>query len=106
VLFLKNYNLIPHLDACRGKSTPDRVLEVREDVVKGYLPPLDREYKSSKDQNVIAILDAMLMCYEPNPSARSTAKEVADFLASSVKSIKGSRAVKRFRRRYKRFLGS
>ena len=50
MLFLKNYNLIPHLDACRGKSTPDRVLEVREDVVKGYLPPLDREYKSSKDQ--------------------------------------------------------
>jgi hypothetical protein len=75
-------------------------------VVKGYLPPLDREYSSSKDQNVLTILDAMLMCYEPNPSARSTAKEVADFLASSVKSIKGSRSVKRFRRRYKRFLES
>jgi hypothetical protein len=73
--FKKNNNLIPHLDACRGKSTPDRVLEVREDVVKGYLPPLDREYKSSKDQNVIATLDAMLMCYEPNPSARRQLKK-------------------------------
>lgn len=67
---------------------------------------MDKKYISSKDPNVIAILDAMLMCYQPDPNARSTAKEVADFLTSVVKSIKGSSAVKRFRRRYKRFIES
>ena len=66
--------------APRGKSIPERILEVREELIRGQFPPLKEIYRNSKDPNVLAIKEAMVMCHEPNPNKRSTAREVAQFL--------------------------
>jgi len=79
----------------RGKSVPEREIEVREDVANGFLPSLDRYYTKSKDPNIAAIVEAMLMCFNPNPTERSTAKEVAQYLEDAENKITASREVKR-----------
>lgn len=84
-----------HYFACisrryKGRYIPENEPGVRQDLVNGILPPLLSNYSKSSDPYVMSIVKAIHMCYQTDPSLRSTAQQVADFLSDSMNGIKGS----------------
>ena len=58
--------------------------EVSEKVIKGVLPFIPDEVKTSLDPEVVAIRDAMLKCYTYDPEKRPSARDIADALHDAL----------------------
>lgn len=84
-------NLLYHILTTRsphGKMKRERMEEVRPMVARGDMPVLGEPYRSSVDPAVVALRKAMHMCYESDPLARSSAREVANVLMDTLLTLK------------------
>ena len=79
----------------RGKMKKERAEEVREKVMRGEPPDLDKEYTKSKDPSIVAFRKAMKLCFVADPKKRGTAREVADILLSALLELKKQRKAQR-----------
>jgi serine/threonine protein kinase len=58
--------------------------ELNEKVKNGILPRIPDEILKSKDQEVVAIRDAMLQCYTYDPIQRSSARNIVNKLVATL----------------------
>jgi len=63
-----------------GKMIASRVDSVRAEVAAGTIPPMMEPYSSSNNTAIVAVREAIAMCYHRDPTQRATAQEVADHL--------------------------
>lgn len=61
--------------------------EINEKVIKGILPFIPEEVKKSKDEEVVAIREAMHSCYEYDPNKRKSARSIANALDKTLKRL-------------------
>lgn len=73
----------------RGKEHKQlRLKQVSNIVADGEYPQFPLEYESSTDPAVAAICQAIRSCWEPNPSLRPSAMEIASRLFLALDQIK------------------
>lgn len=75
----------------RGKMKKERAEEVRAKVLKGEPPFLDSKYTKSKDPSIVAFRKAMKLCFEPDPTKRGSARQVADIMLTALLELKKKR---------------
>lgn len=68
----------------RGKMKKERAEEIREKVLRGEPPFLDKKYTESKDPSIVAFRKAMKLCFEPDPKKRGTSRQVADIMLKAL----------------------
>lgn len=67
-----------------GKPSKD---EINAKVQKGILPTIPDDVMNSKDEEVIAIRDAMLQCYSVDPTKRPSAYEITQQLSTVLETL-------------------
>ena len=60
---------------------------LKRKVIAGKLPRIPSKVLKSKDPEVVAIREAMLMCYIVEPTKRPSSREVANFLKAKIDNI-------------------
>jgi len=73
-----------------GRPTKE---EVSEKVKNGILPHIPDDIMKSKSEEIIAIRDAMLWCYKPDPKDRPSAREVANVLQKALTKLQSRMSV-------------
>lgn len=68
----------------RGQTDPHRMDEVRKDVKIGIPPILDEFYENSSDPLIVAMVEALASCYEPDPKKRGSARHIAGILMQAL----------------------
>ena len=63
-------------------------VEIEKRVKAGILPRLCEVGKTSSDPEIVAIRDAMNMCYTRDPKSRPSSKDVAKFLDQRLHELK------------------
>lgn len=58
--------------------------EAQEKIMNGERPQVDAELLKSKDSIDMALIEAMRMCWRQDPVTRASAKDVKQYLSSSV----------------------
>lgn len=73
----------------RGKENKKvRFQSVSNAIARGDLPVIADKYAKSTDPVTVALLRAIMKCWEPNPILRSSSADIASELYSSLKEIK------------------
>eukprot|EP00977_Amphora_coffeiformis_P005540 scaffold1170_cov174-Amphora_coffeaeformis.AAC.24 len=62
--------------------------EVSEKVQQGILPAIPESVLNTADPEIIAVRDAMLQCYRPDPNERPSAREIANSLRFELVRLK------------------
>lgn len=73
--------------APRGKSIPERIDEIRDEVAKGKPPRLAKEFIESEEPTIAAIRRAMIHCYQRTPEKRRSARDIGNELMDAYNSI-------------------
>jgi len=73
----------------RGKQKKERMAEVRPVVAAGIRPEIPEVYLNSNDTNVIAMVQAIDLCWAKDPEERGSAEEVAAVLYEALLNLGG-----------------
>ena len=73
--------------APRGKSIPERVELIRNEVAEGLPPAMPPLYLYTDDAALIGIRSTMVHCYQLDPKDRWSARDIADRLVTTLESI-------------------
>jgi len=69
----------------RGKKQKKkRFRQVSQELANGLKPPFPAKYKDSDDPVIVAIRNAIMLCWEPDPDRRPLAMEIADQLYTAL----------------------
>lgn len=71
----------------RGRSREERKEEVRNQLRDGIPPVLHPALVSSQDPGIIALVQAIDNCYQPNPKDRSNARTIASNLRKTLEKL-------------------
>jgi hypothetical protein len=60
---------------------------VQKSIMNGVRPPMQPEIRNSTDPFVIAMIEAISMCWKQDPNERASAREVQNFLDGELKRL-------------------
>ena len=71
--------------SARGKQHKERMDQVRPQVAANVRPEIPIVFRNSTDPSVVAMLQAMDLCWQTNPAERGTAEQVAAILCETLR---------------------
>jgi serine/threonine protein kinase len=75
----------------RGPTKQDRKAHIQQQVLNGVAPALDRFpnvfYSTSEDPRIVAMKQALNECYQPDPTKRSSSRDIANILIKAIVEI-------------------